>query len=217
MQPELELDDDSEVAATAAQAPEQVGVLIGGRAHDVAVRGDDGAGHDVVAGETVLACQPAHAAAQRQPADAGVRDVAGRRGEAEGLRGTVQGAEHRAALHPGVPRDRIDGDTVERGEVDHEPAVRDGEAGDVVAAAADADLQVVLTGGAHRGDDVVDRGAPGDQFRAVVDHLVPDRPGGVVPAGAGSEDLTVEVGTAHGGGELRCSGHGTQTPGNRSP
>ena len=217
MQPELELDDDSEVAATAAQAPEQVGVLIGGRAHDVAVRGDDGAGHDVVAGETVLAGQPAHAAAQRQPADAGVRDVAGRGGEAEGLRGPVQRAEHRAALHPGAPRDRIDGDTAQRGEVDHEPAVRDGEAGDVVAAATDADLQVALTGGAHRGDDVVDRGALDDQLRAVVDHPIPDRPGGVVPAGAGSEDLTVEVRTANGGGELRCSGHGTQAPRNRSP
>jgi hypothetical protein len=76
VQPELELDDDSEVAATAAQPPEQVGVFIGGRTHDVAVRGDDGVGPDVVAGEAVLARQPAHAAAQRQPADAGVRDVA---------------------------------------------------------------------------------------------------------------------------------------------
>src|SRR5260370_15230254 len=84
MQPELELDDDSEVAATAAQAPEQVGVLIGGRAHDVAVRGDDGAGHDVVAGETLPARPPANAAAQCQAADAGVRDVAGRFGDAEG-------------------------------------------------------------------------------------------------------------------------------------
>src|SRR5215472_7969256 len=158
MQPELELDDDSEVATTAAQAPEQVGVLIGGRAHDVAVRSDDGAGNDVVAGETVLARQPAHAAAQRKPADAGVRDVAGRRGEAEGLRGPVQGAEHRAALHPGAPRDWIDGDAAEGGEVDHEPAVRDSEAGDVMATAADADLQVVLTGGAHRGDDVASQG-----------------------------------------------------------
>ena len=59
----------------------------------------------------------------------------------------------------------------------------------------------------NRGDDVADRGAPGDQLRAVVDHLIPDRPGGVVPAGAGSEDLAVEVGTANDGGELRCSSH----------
>src|SRR6202043_458635 len=184
MQPELELGDDSEVAATAAQAPEQVGMRIGGRAHDVAVRGDDGAGHDVVAGETILAREPAHTAAQRQPADAGMRDIASRRGKAEGLRGAVQRAEYRAALDPGAPRDRIDGNAAHRGEVDHEPAVRDSEAGDVVAAATDADLQVALTGDAHRGDDVADRGTPDDQVRAVVDHPIPDRPGGVVPARA---------------------------------
>src|SRR5262249_50965266 len=194
------------VAPTTAQTPEQVGVLVGGCAHDVAVRGDDRIGHDVVAGEAMLARQPAHAAAQCQPADAGVRDVAGRGGEAEGLRGPVQRAEHRATLHPGAPRDRIDGDPAQPGEVDHEPAVRDSVAGDVVAAATDTDLQVALTGGAHRGDDVADRGATDDQLRAVVDHPIPDRPGGVVPAGAGSEDLTVEVRTANGGGgELRFS------------
>jgi hypothetical protein len=188
------------------------------RAHDVAVRGDDGAGHDVVAGQTVLARQPAHTAAQRQPADAGMRDIAGRGGKAEGLRGPVQRAEHRAALDPGAPHDRIDGDAAHRGEVDHEPAVRDSEAGDVVAAATDADLQVALTGGAHRGDDVGDRGALDDQLRAVVDHPIPDRPGGVVPAGAGSEDLAVEVrAVSGGGGELRCSGHGTMVSRNRFP
>ena len=38
---ELELGDDAEVAAAAAQAPEQVGVLVGARAHDAPVRGDD--------------------------------------------------------------------------------------------------------------------------------------------------------------------------------
>jgi hypothetical protein len=144
-------------------------------------------------------------------------NVASRRGEAQGLRGPVQRTERRAALHPGAPRDRIDGDAAQRGEVDHEPAVRDGETGDVVAAATDTDLQVALTGRAHRGDDIADRGAPDDQLRAVVDHPVPDRPGGVVPAAVWSEDLAVEVRTANGGGEeLRCSGHDMQVPRNRS-
>jgi len=96
--------------------------------------------------------------------------------------------------------------------------VRDSEAGDVVAAATDADLQVALTGGAHRGDDVADRGTADDQLRAVIDHPIPDRPGGVVPARARSEDLTIEVRTVNGGGgELRCSGHGTMVPRNRFP
>ena len=194
------------------------GCSIGGRAHDVAVRGDDGEGHDVVAGEPVLAGQPAHAAAQRQPADAGVRHVAGRCGQAEGLGGAVQRAEHRAALHPGAQRDRIDGDTVQPGEVDHEPAVWNGEAGDVVAAATHADLQVALTGGAHSGDDSSTEAhwtISAGRWSII---CIPDRPGGVVPAGAGGEEPTVEVRTASGrGGELRCGGHSTQAPRNRSP
>ena len=133
-------------------------------------------------------------------------------------RSAVQRAEHRAALDPGAPHDRIDGDAAHRGEVDHEPAVRDSEAGDIVAAATDADLQVALTGGAHRGDDVGDRGALDDQLRAVVDHPIPDRPGGVVPARAGSEDLSIEVRTVNGGGrEPRCSSHSAMVPRNRPP
>jgi hypothetical protein len=59
VQPELEPGDDAEVAAAAAQAPVQVGML-------------HRAGDDVVAGHAALAGQPAHAAAQRQAADAGV-------------------------------------------------------------------------------------------------------------------------------------------------
>src|SRR5438093_1436238 len=38
MQPELELGDDAEVAASAAKAPEEVGILVGARAHELAVR-----------------------------------------------------------------------------------------------------------------------------------------------------------------------------------
>src|SRR6202012_6082788 len=120
-------------------------------------------GHDVVARESVPASQPAHAAAQRQAADAGVRDVACRRGEAEGLGRAVDGAEQRAALDPRPPGDRIDGDAIEVGEVDHQPAVGNGEAGDVVAPAAHADLQAAFTAEAHGGCDVVDGGAPDDQ------------------------------------------------------
>src|SRR5260370_41139241 len=93
MQPELELDDDSEVAATAAQAPEQVGGLIGGRAHDVAARSDDGAGHDVVAGETLPARQPAPAAAPCQPAAGDVRDAAGRCRDCAGPTRTAPGVK----------------------------------------------------------------------------------------------------------------------------
>jgi hypothetical protein len=72
VQPELELGDHAKVAATAAQAPVQVGVLGLAGPHEVAVGGHDlEAGH-VVARQAEPARQPAHPATQRQPADTGV-------------------------------------------------------------------------------------------------------------------------------------------------
>ena len=78
VRPELELGDDAEVAATPAQCPEQVGVLPGGRAQHLAVRGDDLGGEQVVADQPVLAGEPAEAAAEGETADAGVADRAAR-------------------------------------------------------------------------------------------------------------------------------------------
>jgi hypothetical protein len=62
VKPELELDHDAEVAAAPPQSPEQVGVLFGRGTYDIAVGSDNCAGHHVVAGEAVLARQPAHTA-----------------------------------------------------------------------------------------------------------------------------------------------------------
>jgi hypothetical protein len=134
-------------------------VLVGRRAYHVAVGGDNRAGDEVVAAEPVLTRHPAHPAAQRQSPHSGVGDVAGRRRQPEGLGRPINRAEHRAALHPGAPADRIDRDAVAPGEVDHQAAVGDREAGDVVTAAPHADLKVVFACDAHRGDDVVAVGA----------------------------------------------------------
>ena len=48
MQTERELDDHAEIAATAAQRPEEVGVLALGREHHVPVGGHDGRSEQVV-------------------------------------------------------------------------------------------------------------------------------------------------------------------------
>ena len=112
---ELELRHDREVAAAAAQGPEEVGVLgLRGRQH-VAGRGHDAGRDEVVDRQPVLAAQPSHAAAEGQPADAGVADQADGHGEAVLLGGRVEVAEQRPAadLHP--PRVRVDVDVVHRG------------------------------------------------------------------------------------------------------
>ena len=136
----------AEVAATAAQPPEELGVLVRSGPDHVAVGGDHLEGLDVVAGQAVLPGEPAHAAAEGEPADPGVRDVAGRGGEPMRLRGLVEGAEQRAALDPRPASVRIDPHGGHRGEVDHQTAVRHRQAEHAVAAAAHADLEVLLAG-----------------------------------------------------------------------
>jgi hypothetical protein len=94
---ELELGDDAEVAAAAAQRPEQVGMGGPRRPHDLPVGQDHFGGEKRVDRQPVTAHQPPEAAAEREPADAGVRDLAGRDRQAERLRRGVELAEQRAA------------------------------------------------------------------------------------------------------------------------
>jgi hypothetical protein len=54
VQPELELGDDAEVAAAAADAPEQVGVLVLAGPYHPAVGEDDLSRDEVVAGQAEL-------------------------------------------------------------------------------------------------------------------------------------------------------------------
>jgi hypothetical protein len=199
VQPELKLRHDPEVAAPAPQAPVEVRVLGGRRANQLTVGGDQLVRHDVVAGQSVLASEPAHPAAQGQAADPGVGHVAGGRGQAVGLGGPVERAEQRPALDPGPAAHRVDPHPAQHGEVDHQPVVRHGVAGDVVTAAPDADLEVVIAGVAHRGGDVPDAGAPHDQTRVPVDHRVPDAADPVVAGAAGPQHRAVQAGVQRGG------------------
>jgi hypothetical protein len=61
-----------------------------------------------------------------------------------------------------------------RRQVDHEAAIGDGLAGDVVATAADGHLEVAFAAEADGVDDVSHGVAPGDERRALVDEPVVD-------------------------------------------
>ena len=100
----LERGDHADVGAAAAHRPEEVGMLGGAGRAQLPVGGDDVDGHHVVARQPVLAVEPADAAAKGQARDAGGRDVAGRRGEAErpGTRGRARPASGRARRGPPV-------------------------------------------------------------------------------------------------------------------
>ena len=96
----LERGDNPEVPATTAHAPVQILVfaVVGGE--QATVGGHDIHRNHIVAGEAVLADQPAHAAAKRQAGNAGRRDHAHRGGETEGLGFTIE----LAMVRPGSAR-----------------------------------------------------------------------------------------------------------------
>jgi len=177
---ELETGDDPEVAAAATDGPEQVGVLVVTGVEESAVGRDHVRPAEIVDREPVFRGEPAEAAADGQPGDAGRRVDAERRGEAERLGLVVHVGQRRAGLDPGDLRVGVDDDRVHRAAVEDDPAVGDGRAGDVVPAAADRERAVPFAGELDRVDHVADAGTADDEGRSAVDHAVPDLPGLVV-------------------------------------
>ena len=76
MQLELEIGDDAEIAAAAANGPEQVGFIVGVDSADLTVGRDDCRGQDIIDGQSVFPIQTAETGAQREAADARVRNDA---------------------------------------------------------------------------------------------------------------------------------------------
>ena len=107
----------------------------------VAVGGHELDADQVVAPEAVLGHQPAQPAAERVAGNPGRRDRASGHGEAVYVRLAVELAPRHAALGAHACGLRVDVDPRHLRQVDHQSAVGDRSAGDVVAAAADGDLR----------------------------------------------------------------------------
>jgi hypothetical protein len=143
VQAELELGDHAEVAAAAAERPEQIRVLGCRSARDPPVGHDDLRGLEVVDAQPGLPGQPAHPAAQRQAGDPGVADGPERYRQVARLGRGVDVGEQGPGLDPGPPGQRIDRHRPHPAEVDHQAVVDGRSAGDVVRAGADRDLQAL--------------------------------------------------------------------------
>ena len=180
MQLVFERGDDAEVAAAAAQSPEQVRVIVGARGQEPAIGGDDVGGEQVVAGQAVLALQPADAAAEGEAGDAGRRHGAAGGGESEGLGLAVELSPGQARLGVRDPLHRIYPDAFHGRQVDDQSVVADRLSGNVVATAADRDGQTVLDAELECSHHVGHAGAPGDHRRPFVDHAVVDLAGRLV-------------------------------------
>src|SRR4030095_5399632 len=97
MEPEIEGGRDPEVRACTPHAPEELRMLVRARSDDAAVRGHELDAEQVVDREAEATLQPAHAAAEGEAADAGMRDDPDRADEAVRLGGIVKLAEQRTA------------------------------------------------------------------------------------------------------------------------
>ena len=89
MQLEIERGGDAEIAAAAAQPPEQLLVFLRAGGQELAVRRDHVDGAHVVASESEAAAEPAETATQRESTHAGVR---------HGTRGGREAVSQRLAI-----------------------------------------------------------------------------------------------------------------------
>ena len=108
VQLEQEAGDDAEIAAAAAQRPEQVGVLLLAGGDEAAVGEHDIGLEQIVDGQAIFARQIAVPAAQRQAGDAGGGNDARRHGQPEGMawRGRHRPGCNRRQPAPCGPQDR---------------------------------------------------------------------------------------------------------------
>ena len=180
MGPELEGGDDTEVAATALDAPEEFGFTVGIGGDHPSVGSYHIHRQQVVATQPEFASQPAETTAEGEARDAGFRHDAHRHGEPKDLRLPIQFTDRHPALGAHRAGSLIDPHRPHRRQVDHQSVIAYSDTGDVVATRSHRERQLTVARERHRSDDVRDTSAAGDQRRSLVDHPVPHRPRAVV-------------------------------------
>ena len=175
---ERELGDDAEVAAAAAQRPEQLGVLVGARGHLAARRP---ARLRPRAGCRSSGRSPRVRWPIPPPSVSPPTPVVEMTPHGDGEPVLVR---RRVDLAPGGSRRRhapcarrVDRDRVQQRQVDDDAVVDAAEAAAVVAAAADSERNVVLAREARSPSRRRRRRAARDQRRPLVDHRVEQAPG----------------------------------------
>ena len=190
VQPILERRDDTEVAAAAAEGPEQLLVLPLAGGQGPAVGGDDLGREQVVAGQANAASEVADPAAEREPPNAGRGDDAASGGQSVGVGCVVECSPRRSTLSPRRPAFGINLDRLHARQVDHDRVVCGAEAGNAVRAPTHRQVEAALAGEVHRRRYVVAAGAPDDDARSPVDHRVVDPARLLVRGVVGSDGLS---------------------------
>ena len=194
VEPVLEARHDPEVAAAAADRPEQVRMVLGVDQQALAVGGHHLGRQHVVDRQPELAHEVADAATERDPADPDRPRVAEpdrqavRRERPGHLRGGQPG------LGPRRPALDVDVEALEVGEVEDDAALGHAVTGAAVATAADGELEARLARETHDVGHVVDVGDLDDDSGSAVDPTGHHGPGSVVVGVAGCDDLALEFG-----------------------
>ncbi len=201
---ELEARHDAEVAAAAADGPEQVGVLLLARGDDAAVGRDDLDGDQRIDGQAVLADEPADAATERQAGHADAAGVAERRREPVRTRRGRVLARGQAGLGPRETALGVDVQALHAAQVEDDPAFARAVAGEAVRTAADRQLEAGVASEDHRPRDVGGTGRLDDQRRVAIERPVVDEAGRVVGLVLGADDGAGEAGGE--GGDVERGG-----------
>jgi hypothetical protein len=188
----LEGRDDAEVPAATPEAPEEVGVLRLARREHAAVGGDHLDRHEVVDGEAMLAPHPAQTTPEREPGDARLGDDTQRSGQPVRLCLPVDVGQRAPGLRSHRARLGVDVDRLHPGQVDDETAVADRVARHPVASPAHGELETLLAGERHGGDDIRHAGTARDHSGELVHRAVPDASRLVVAVVTGLEHLALE-------------------------
>ena len=200
--PGIRRKNDPEVAAAATERPEQVGVLVLARAQDPAVGRHDVGREEVVEGKAVARHDPAEAAAERQPRDAGRRDdTAGDSKPVDLGLGSALSSSRPAVRARCCSADRRGSPScaTDRSSGRH----RSGPAGHAVATTPYRQLQTFVTRGRDRRHDVGDALTLRDQRWALGDQRVVDLAGAVVVGVTGLRTRPAKSSSA--GGTVRSS------------
>jgi hypothetical protein len=173
MEADAQRGHDAEVAAAAAQRPEQVGLRVGTGCHAPPVRQHDFGAEQVVRSEAAGAAERAVAAAQGQAGHADGAAVAHCRDQVVGAGGGGHVLGPGAARDGGHKRLRVHRHTTHTGEVGDEPTAAQGPPRPVMPAAPHRQRQAVAPRGTQRRLHVLRLFAERDHCRAAAHGAVP--------------------------------------------
>jgi hypothetical protein len=200
---ELDGGHDAEVAAAAAQRPEQLGLVLGVDADQLPLGGDELERRDGVGLQPVLAREPPHAATERVAGDADVGRGAVQPSQAMGRQARADAIPLDAGADANAAGAGIDADLLQAADVDEEQIVHVAQRRLVVGGRLRRDAQPEALGERDGLGDVAGVGRERDRGGPLVDEQIERRARLVVARVVGEHDGTGErvgdVGVGGGG------------------